>query len=415
MKTVGIISEYNPFHNGHKYHIHTAKKVCGADYAVCIMSGSFVQRGEPAIMDKWSRARMAVTNGADLVIELPFAYACQPAEIFALGAVKILNGLGVVDYLCFGSELGDTETLSELAKLLHQEPEGFKLLLKDYLGQGISYPKAISTALFSYLGGSEQGYSEEILKNPNNVLGIEYIKALLLLNSDIKPVAVKRMSSGYNDTAINSSIASATAVRNEILENGLSESVRSAVPHDVYNILKSSIETGRNPISLDSFSDIILYKLRTMELDEFEDYLNIREGIEYRLKKFASSCSTCEELLEAVKTKRYTRTYIQRLLCQLMIGIKRSDIAGFKNIHSPAYIRVLAFNGNGKLLLKSIKENSFYPLVTKAADFCSDNAVLNRMFHFDTLSTDIYNLGYKEYPFRKASADYLTSPYYHRE
>lgn len=414
MKTVGIVSEYNPFHNGHKYHIQAAKKVCCADYAVCIMSGSFVQRGEPAIFDKWSRAKMAVMNGADLVIELPVVYACQPAEIFALGAVKILNSMGIVDYICFGSELGDTNTLHKLAKLLHNEPEAFKELLKTQLEQGISYPKAVSNALSSYIGEEQQSVIGEILKNPNNVLGIEYLKALLTLKSSISPVTVKRIASSHNDTDIISGIASATAVRNEIRDNGISEKVKISIPENCTAIIEANAKSNRQPIYLNNFSDILLYRLRMVKEAELRNYLNIREGIENRLKKYALTSSDCNELIEAVKTKRYTRTYIQRLLCHLLLDMQRNDIALFKDLNCPSYIRVLAFNDNGKKLLKELKNRSAYPVISKAADFkCSDKR-MSRMFAYDLLSTDIYNLAYKTPELKKGSEDYFTSPFYQR-
>lgn len=414
MKTVGIISEYNPFHNGHKYHLQAAKEACGADFAVCIMSGSFVQRGEPAILDKWSRARMAVMNGADLVIELPVVYACQPAEIFALGAVKILNSMGVIDYICFGSELGDTDALYELAKLLHNEPDALKQLLKVQLEHGLSYPKAVSNALSSYMRSEEQADTDSILRNPNNVLGIEYLKALMTLRSPIEPVAVKRIASGYNDVGITSDIASATAVRNEIWKNGISEKVRLSVPDNSVDIIETNINSNRHPLYLNDFSDIMLYRLRIIEEAELRKYLNVREGIENRLKKYAQTCTSCEELIEAVKTKRYTRTYIQRLLCHLLLDMKKSDIALFKDVNCPSYIRVLAFNENGTSLMKQIKNFSTYPVISKVADFeCSDDRIL-RMFAYDILSTNIYNLAYRNSEFKKGSEDYFTSPYYYR-
>jgi predicted nucleotidyltransferase len=414
MKAVGIISEYNPFHNGHKYHIHAAKKACGADFAVCIMSGSFVQRGEPAIFDKWSRSQMAVMNGADLVIELPVVYACQPSEIFALGAVKILNSMEVISHICFGSELGDTDTLHQLAKLLHNEPDAFKQLLKTQLDLGVSYPKAISNALSSYAGEEQQSVNDDILKNPNNVLGIEYIKALMTLESSIEPIAVKRILSGHNDIGITDNIASATAVRNEIRENGITDKVIMTMSENSMDIINTNIKANRHPIYLDDFSDILLYRLRVIEEAELRTFLNVREGIENRLKKYAKTCSSCEELIEAVKTKRYTRTYIQRLLCHLLLNIKRNDITIFKNPNCPAYIRILAFNDNGKNLIKEIKNSSSYPIISKVADFsCSDKRITG-MFEYDLRATDIYNLAYKTPSYRKGSEDYFTSPYYHR-
>ena len=414
MKTVGIISEYNPFHNGHKYHIEAAKEACGADNVVCIMSGSFVQRGEPAIFDKWSRAKMAVMNGADLVIELPAVYACQPAEIFALGAVKILNSIGIVDYICFGSELGDTEALHKLAGLLHNEPESFKQLLKVQLELGSSYPKAVSAALSAYMSAEDTVNSEDILRNPNNVLGIEYIKALLAFSSPIEPVAVKRVASGHNDMGITGSIASATAVRSEIRENGISEKVRLSVPDNAVDIIEASLAAKRHPLYLNDFSDMLLYRLRLIDENELRRYLNVREGIENRLKKYAQSSVSCEELIDAVKTKRYTRTYIQRLLCHLLLDMQKSDIALFKEPDCPSYIRVLAFTEKGTALIKEIKRNSTYPVISKVADFKCHDERINRMFSYDILATNIYNLAYSTPELKKGSEDYFTSPYYHR-
>jgi len=413
VKTVGIVSEYNPFHNGHKYHIEAAKEACGADYCVCIMSGSFVQRGEPAIFDKWTRAKMAVLNGADLVIELPVVYACQPAEIFALGAIKILNALGVIDFLCFGSELGDTDALHSLARLLHNEPEAFKLLLKKQLELGVSYPRAVSAALTSYLGARSEAVTGDILGNPNNVLGIEYIKALMAIQSSIEPIAVKRLQSSHNDTGITGSIASATAIRHEIRENGITDKVRMAAPDNCIALIEASISNRRHPIFLDSFSDLLLYRLRTMGEAELGSFLNSREGIENRLKKFSLTCTGSEELLESVKTKRYTRTYLQRLLCHILLDMKKQDIAMFKALDCPAYIRVLAFNEKGTHLLKEINSHSAYPVISKVADFNSSDERINRMFGYDIRATNIYNLGYRDQPNKKGLEDYLRSPFFH--
>ena len=412
MKTVGIISEYNPFHNGHKYHIHAAKEACSASHVICIMSGSFVQRGEPAIFDKWSRARMAVMNGADLVIELPVVYACQPAEIFALGAVKILNSMGIIDCICFGSELGDTATLFQLAGILQNEPEPLRKLFKSQLEQGVSYPKAISEALTSYVGEEQKNLYNDILKNPNNILGIEYIKALTVLKSKIEPVAVKRLASGYNDKHIKGHIAGATAIRNEIKENGISEKVKMSMPENSLDIINVNISSNKHPVYLNDFSDILLYRLRISEKSELKRYLNIREGLENRLKKHSKISSDCCELIEAVKTKRYTRTYIQRLLCHILLDIRKSDIAQFKKPDCPSYIRVLAFNNNGKDLLKEIKSRSACPVISKVADFRSPDERISKMFSYDLLSTDIYNLAYDAPIHRKGSEDYFTSPYY---
>jgi predicted nucleotidyltransferase len=236
----------------------------------------------------------------------------------------------------------------------------------------------------------------------------------MALRSHIEPVAVKRIASEHNDTGITSDIASATAVRNEIKMNGLSEKVRLSVPENSIDIIQASMESNRHPLYLDDFSDILLYRLRMIEEADLRKYLNVREGIENRLKKYAQTSSNYEELIEAVKTKRYTRTYIQRLLIHLLLGMQKNDISLFKDLNCPSYIRVLAFNENGTRLIKEIKDLSTYPVISKVADFKCQDERIARMFAYDILSTNIYNLAYRTPAYKKGSEDYFTSPYYHR-
>lgn len=410
MKTVGIISEYNPFHNGHRYHIEVAKKTCNADNVICIMSGNFVQRGEPAIFDKWSRAEMAIRSGADLVLELPFVYACQPAEIFALGAVKILNDINIVDYLCFGSELGELPPLNYLAKLLGNEPEDLKSFIKEYMSKGFTYPKAVALSLKDYLKSTDYSNIHQVINKPNNILGIEYIKAINLLKSTIKPVAIKRVVSDYNDKKILDSISSATSIRIEILNNGVSDMISYSMPSSSVQIINELINNNIHPVFLSDLSDILLYKLRSISIDEMLSFMNIVEGIENRIKKFATSSTNIIEFIEKCKTKRYTRTFIQRLLCHLLINLKYSDITRFKNIDCPSYARVLALNEKGKGLIKKIKKNEDYPIITKTANFTTNSTELRKMFDFDILSSDIYSLTQNCDKYKKGGADYYTSP-----
>lgn len=413
MKTIGIVSEYNPFHNGHKYHIQASKEACGADSVICIMSGSFVQRGEPAMLDKWSRAEMALHGGADLVLELPFIYACQPAEIFAYGAVKILDSLNSIEYLCFGSELGDTQQLQKMAGLLADEPEYMSMKLKQYLTQGMTYPKAAASALSDTLKQHDGlDIPANITDTPNNVLGIEYIKSLILLRSSIKPLAIKRIVSGYNEAEITQPIASATAVRNEFSLSGMSDRLRQAVPLETYEIMNKLICSGKSFVSLGNFSDILLYKLRTASLEELAQIANIKEGIEYRIKKSADLSSDSEELINNIKTKRYTRTFIQRLLCHILLDVRQPDIEAAKRHANPVYVRVLGFNDHGKKILKKLKTHCGCPIITKAANFSTDNDFLKRMFELDTKATDIYSLGYSGPTGRQAKMDFLRSPAY---
>lgn len=409
MKTIGIISEYNPFHNGHKYHIQGAKEQFGAENIVCIMSGSFVQRGEPAIIDKWSRAKMALYGGADLVIELPFVYACQPAEIFAFGAVNTLNNLGIIDGICFGSELGEIDMLKSVAELLLKEPEDFSLLVKQYLKDGNTYPKSISLALANYYQGNER-IESSVWENPNNILGIEYIKSILQLKSTIVPYTIKRTANNYNDEEITGSIASATAVRRELQGAGLSEPLRSSLPEAAFDIMQQNILNGRAPVYLEGLIDILLYKLRTMTAEQISEYVSLKEGIEYRIKKAADRATSLEELLQGIKTKRYTRAFIQRLLCHILLDLKWEDSKAFKQPGTPSYARVLGFNEKGKQLIKSISENSQYPIINKVAAFKTDNALLNKMFVYDLRAADIYNLARPDKSLKRAGEDYLNSP-----
>lgn len=404
MKVVGIVSEYNPFHNGHKYHLELSKEISGAEYSVAIMSGSFLQRGEPALFDKWSRAKMAVLNGIDLVIELPVVYSCQAAELFAFGAVKILDSLRIVDYISFGCENGNIEKLCSVSDTLLNEPEEMQNEIKSKMSEGMTYSKAIGEAIGNYYG--------DILSYPNNVLGIEYIKSLILLNSSIKPVAIKRISNNYNDVSFTGAISSATAIREALRIYGLTKDIQLSIPPDSWDIIQQNTSKGKGPIFWRDFSDIILYALRKSDHYSINYLPEIKEGLEYRLIKAGNISSCFEELITALKTKRYTRTSLQRTLCHLLLGMKKEDILFSKMSDTHAYIRVLAFNDKGRNLLKEIKNNSDCSIINKPADFNPESEHLKRLFNLDILSTDIYNLGHKNELFKKAGEDYKTSPLY---
>lgn len=407
MSVTAIISEYNPFHNGHKYNLDIAKKITDSGYTISIMSGSFLQRGEPALFDKWSRAKMAVLEGIDLVIELPVLFSCQPAENFAYGAIKILESLRIVDYLCFGSESGSINDLMEISYILLNESKTIKKNINKKMSKGMSYPKAIGETINTVL--------EDNKTYPNNILGIEYIKAILKLKSNIKPITIKRIKNDYNETVITGSISSATAIREEIKSNELNDNVSISVPKNSFDIMKNNITNKRGPIFFEDFSDLILYQLRKSTLSELYSLPYVKEGIEYRLKKKSNTSSNLNELIDSIKTKRYTRTYIQRILCHILLGITKDDIIFSKKNETPIYIRVLAFNKKGRELLKEIKNVSPSPIIIKTANFCNQNNFLNRMFQLDTLSTDIYNLAMKNPIYKKANQDYLTPPHYIEE
>jgi len=411
MNTIAIISEYNPFHNGHKYHIEAVRQQLAADNIVCIMSGSFVQRGEPAMFDKWSRAKMALYGGADLVIELPLVYSCQPAEIFAFGAVNILNNLKIIDGICFGSEIGETTLLKSVAELLLNEPEDFSSLVKQYLKLGTPYPKSVSLALEDYYKENSH-VDSHIWENPNNILGIEYIKSIIQLKSPMIPYTIKRVRNNYNDAELTNEIASATAVRNEIKSFGMSEKLKLSLPKTSFDIMEQDTIKGKAPVYLENLSDVLLYRIRTMKADQLQEYISHKEGIEFRIKKAANQATCVEELIEGIKTKRYTRASIQRLLCHILLDLKWEASKAFKQPGIPSYTRVLGFNDKGKQLLRSINNASQFPVINKVADFKVINPLLNKMFDYDLRASDIYNLARPGNSYKKAGEDYFSSPIY---
>ena len=303
-KVLGIIAEYNPFHNGHLYHLQNSIKTSGANYTVAVISGNFTQRGSTSLIDKWSKAQMALKNGIDLVIELPLLYSISSAENFAEGAIKILNSLNIVDYISFGTETNDIAILNNIANVLYKEPKDYKNLLSHELSKGISYPKARENALLMYLGDIRK-YGN-ILSSPNNILGIEYLKALKKFLSNIMPITMKRIEVGYNELSYKNNIASATAIR-DIVKNNALDLLQNLVPQSTYNILMENIKVGHIVPDLSTFEKQIIYNLRKMSIQEIANLADVSEGLEHAIKNTANSCNSIVEFLNTIKSKRYTR------------------------------------------------------------------------------------------------------------
>ncbi len=303
-KVLGIIAEYNPFHNGHLYHLQNSIKTSGANYTVAVISGNFTQRGSTSLIDKWSKAQMALKNGIDLVIELPLLYSISSAENFAEGAIKILNSLNIVDYISFGTETNDIAILNNIANVLYKEPKDYKNLLSHELSKGISYPKARENALLMYLGDIRK-YGN-ILSSPNNILGIEYLKALKKVRSNIMPITMKRIEVGYNELSYKNNIASATAIR-DIVKNNALDLLQNLVPQSTYNILMENIKVGHIVPDLSTFEKQIIYNLRKMSIQEIANLADVSEGLEHAIKNTANSCNSIVEFLNTIKSKRYTR------------------------------------------------------------------------------------------------------------
>lgn len=413
MKVMGLIVEYNPFHNGHLYHLEESKKICGADYTVCVMSGNFIQRGEPAVVNKWARANMALSSGADLIIELPFPYAMSSAEFFASGSVKILNDIGIVDYLCFGSEHGNIDDLDFISQILIDEPHAYKSFLKQELDRGISYPAARETAIKEYIKHSnttKQVHAESLVSSSNNILGIEYLKALKRFNSKIIPFTIKRVNNEYGTKQITGNISSATSIRSFISTNSsqaLKDVLQKVLPEASLDILLEEMAEGRGPVFAEDFYTIIASQLRRMKPEQIKGYPYVSEGLENRIKASAGSAGSYDELVEGICTKRYTRTRIQRILMSILTGMTLEQADMFNRYNGPQYARVLGFNKKGKQLLSLIKQKSVIPLVMKTADFVkSCNPLLKSMLELEAMSTDIYVLGYKNPAFKKAGQEF---------
>ena len=401
---LGIVCEYNPFHNGHLYHLTESKKITQSDYSIAIMSGNFTQRGDVSIVDKWSKTKMAIENGIDLVIELPILYSISSAENFANGAIKILNSLGIVDFISFGSECDDISILNDIANVLCAEPDEYKTLLSHELSRGVSFPKAREKALMMYLNDVRR--FANVLSAPNNILGIEYLKALKRQNCRIEPVCVKRKSSNHSDNTISdySEFSSATAIRNACLSNSF-DKIKNVMPESAFEILNDNIKKGNYVSNISNFDKEIIYTLRKMSTDEIANLPDVSEGLEFALKNAANSCNSVIELLSMVDSKRYTKTRIQRILLYAILGITKKDMQTSRNIKP--YVRVLGFNDKGRGILSEIsKRNHKLELVSSVKKFMDKgpNKNLKLMMEKDIWATNVYTLGY-EYE-SKANLDY---------
>lgn len=383
MNITGIITEYNIFHNGHKYQIDEIKK--HSDAVVAVMSGSFVQRGDVAITDKWSRAKMALLGGADLVIELPVCYALNAAPNFATGGINILNALGVIDNICFGSESGSIDELIAAAELLENENSEISEKIKKYVMGGMSYPNALTKAYYALI-------PSDILSEPNNILATEYIRALIRSDSKIKPMTVKRHKAGYHDKNLYQNIASASKLR-EMKRNN--ENINDFIPYKLEDI------NCDIPYDISNLDSAIISKLRIMTAEELQNISEVTEGIENRILSSANTSYSFKTLVESVKNKRYTTSKIRRMIISALIGFT-------KDIYSPMpqYIRILGMNKVGMAILKCAKDTCTVPIITKTADFKERSP----QFELDIRATNIAMLCNPVPSHRIGNADLKKSP-----
>lgn len=382
MRTLGIIAEYNPLHNGHLYQMKMCREMAQADNIVVIMSGNFTQRGEAAVMDKWTRARLAVENGADLVIELPFAYAVNSAEYFAKGGIRILEAMGCVTHLGFGAESESLEQLQKIAAETAEESPEFQSLLQKYLSEGVTYASAREKTTIELLGDEAAVH----VRTPNNILAIEYLKQLHLCGSDIEPVMVTRKGAGYHAESPEGGFASATAIRNTL---DASER-KTFIPENVDKALGEAPEA-------DNYFAIIQSKLLSADPEELVKIFSMGEGLENRMLDQVRRSRTLDEFVENVKSKRYPETRIRRILTQLMMGLT--------DFEDEFYVRLLAASTKGTALLKQIKKNSDIQIITNI----NKEEQLPDLIKYDILAGDMYNIITGADLYKKS--DYVVHPF----
>lgn len=372
-----IISEYNPFHFGHLYHLNESISQTDTDFKVVIISGNFVQRGEPSIINKWEKAKVALSAGFDLVLELPTLYAISSAENFANGSIKIADQIGS-NYISFGSESGDLEKLKKLSSLINKNEKEYITNVKGKIAEGFSYPKSQELVIDKMFGNEFLGVCK-----PNNILGLEYLKSLNAISSNITPITVKR----------DLDKSSSSDVRALLRTSGFKiEDLKNSIPDFSYEVLAENIENGNAVLSLKAFEKEIIYILRTIDNEKLKNIPDVPENMLSNLKKIACSTNSLDELITVLKNKSITQARIQRILLYILLGITKSDMELSKRI--TPYVRVLGMSENGKKILSDISKDINVITSVKAFEKTCDDSDLLRMLEIDKKATDIYTLAY---------------------
>lgn len=400
MRATGVVVEHNPFHNGHLYHIKESRKNTGADVVIAVMSGNFLQRGEPALVDKWSRTKMALQGGVDIVIELPYVFATAQASDFAKGSIALLEAAGCTDF-CFGSEQGSIEPFINTYDLITSQQESYQQSINQFMKTGMSYPKALNEAYADLIKGYNQSFVD--LSQPNNILGYHYIEAAYHLQASIKPVTIQRIVSGYHDDVLpGQTIASATGIRKVIFnDQGISDLTPLLPKASLQNIVEWQSNIGSFG-SWQHFYPYLRFQIIRSSIEQLASYAEVTEGIEYLLKEAAQKSNTFENFMEVVKSKRYTWTRIQRMLTHIYTGFTWDDL---KQASSPSYLRLLGMTEMGQRYLNEHKKNLLLPLVSRVG------AVKDSMLSQDIKATDLYTLGIQSHAFNlPIGRDYRQPP-----
>ncbi|MBC8543773.1 nucleotidyltransferase [Bianquea renquensis] len=389
MAAAGIICEYNPFHKGHLYHIEQTRLLTGADDIICVMSGNYVQRGEPAILDKWLRTSMALEAGASLVLELPTYYACASAEFFAFGAVSLLQHTGITDFLCFGCEEDRSHIFQAAAAVLYEEPAPYRSALKTYLSQGFGFAAARARALHHCLSQQYPNVNwQSLIEHPNNILAMEYYKALLRLHSPIQPVPVQRMSGGYSDPDLNHSMPSASAIRLGLARN---EDILSCLPPMTAITLQDAISQGLGPVFFSDWSADFYYALSQHTPKTLHSIADMAEGLENRLFRQAKTIWNLDELVAAISCKRYPYARIRRILLNILLNISQERRQQLSFAEGPAYLRILGFRKEREGLLHRLSQSASLPVITNLArQFSSLDEPARSMLEDEIRFTDLY-------------------------
>ena len=399
MHTAGMIIEYNPLHHGHLYLIRRIREQLGPETAVIgVMSGNFVQRGDFALVRKHARAGAAVESGVDLVLELPLPWAVSSAERFADGGVQILEATGVVSHMAFGSECGDADALQRAAACL-LSPE-YETALRSRLGEGMSFAACRQAAVEQLLGGTDAA----VLESPNNILGVEYCKALLRRDSAIRPLTVCRAGAGYHDVSAEQELPSATSIR-ALLTQGQREAALERMPAAMRAAYEAEERSGRAPVFRETCERAVLARLRAMSEADFAALDEGNEGLYRRLYEASRKATSVEEVLEAAKTKRYAYTRLQRMVLWAYLGLCPAEFPA-----EVPYLRVLAANGRGREVLARMRKTAALPVLTKSADVRRMPEAAQRLFEMEVRATDLYALAYPDLAAAACDAEWREGP-----
>lgn len=400
MNAVGIVVEYNPFHNGHLHHIEQARTVSNADIVIAVMSGQFLQRGEPAIVDKWHRTKMALAGGVDIVIELPYIYSTAQATDFATGAITLLSAIRCKSF-AFGSENGFIEPFLNTYNLIENNRQTYNAYIREALQFGNSYPKALHIAYEKLQQNEPNSYID--LAQPNNILGFHYIEAANSLPTPLIPLTIPRIGAGYHDQiAKGEKIASATGIRKAIFENGRLDTILDYAPETTYEILKEWQEQHGSFGSWEAFWPLLQFTIIRHTPQQLTQFAEVTEGIEFALIKAAKSSSNFKDFMIKIKSKRYTWTRIQRMLTHIFTGFTKDQLQSFSE---PSVIRLLGMTEKGQRYLSVHKKEFSLPLISRVG------ATDNPMLQIDLHATDMYALGIELYSKqKKINRDYHTPP-----